>query len=208
MWSPHGSKLHILPTRPLRAETLLTLPLIAFSYTQTLYEQALQNPNVSAFPIIMTDYPHRYVISITWTPTTYIGLALAVLITLNSYVLLGRWIRAVYRFGFDSETWNLLRPVDLIAYSLAAWQDLMPELRTVEQRRMALRGETTILKEHPGWHSTHSPHSPQSPVSTAVAGSPASYLDAKMWSPMVGEGRPVITVDTKERDVERGDSPS
>jgi hypothetical protein len=156
----------------------------------------------------MTDYPHRYVISITWTPTTYIGLGLALLITLNAYVLLGRWIRAVYRFGFDSETWNLLHPVDLIAYSLAAWQDLMPELRTVEQRRMALRGETIILREHPGWHAAHSPQSFQSPISTAVAGSPMTNPDSKMWVATGGEGRTGITVQTKERDVERGNSPS
>jgi hypothetical protein len=187
---------------------LLTLLPIAFSYTQTLYEQALQNPNVSAFPIIMTDYPHRYVISISWTPTTYIGLVLALLITLNAYVLLGRWIRAVYRFGFVSETWNLLRPVDLIAYSLAAWQDLMPKLYTVEQRQMALRGETMILREHPGWHSMHGPQSPHSLVSTAVAGSPASNPGSNMWGAINGEGRPSVTADTKEKDVERGNSPS
>lgn len=125
----------------------------------------------------MIDYPHLYVIRISWTPTTYIGLALSVLITLNAYILFGRWVRATHRFGYESDTWNLLRPVDLMAYALT-WRDTMPDLRTPEQRRMAMRGETeTLLREHPGWHAMHyqhGPESPQTPTSTVVAESPVT----------------------------------
>jgi hypothetical protein len=191
--------------------------LVQTSYTESVYEHAVKMPNVSAYPIIMTNYPHLYVISIKWTPTTYIGLALSILITLNAYLLFGRWIRATYRFGFDEETWNLLRPVDLMAYSLAAWQDLVRDLQTVEQRRVAMRSETqTILREYPGWqpmrkpNSPQSPQSPQSPVSTAVANYPVSAFDDKISSPIDrGEVRLGVTVQTTEtmlpgKDLEGG----
>jgi hypothetical protein len=105
----------------------------------------------------MLRYPHAYVIRINWTPTTYIGLALAILITLNTYVLVARWARATYRFGLGSETWNLLRPVDLMAYSLAAYQDLLHDLNTVEHRRAAMHGQSqTILRERPVQEGTQS----------------------------------------------------
>ena len=190
--------------------------LVQTSYTESVYSHAINMPNVSTYPIMMTDYPHLYVIRISWTPTTYIGLALSILITLNAYLLLGRWIRATYRFGFDEETWNLLRPVELMSYSLTAWQDLIHHLHTVEQRRMTMRGEThTILREYPGWqpmnkpHSPETPHSPQSPASTAVATSPVSAFDPKFGSTVnQGEGFPGLVVQTTEaspaeRDVER-----
>jgi hypothetical protein len=114
---------------------------------QTVYDQ----------PVIMLRYPHAYVIRINWTPTTYIGLALAILIALNTYILVGRWARATYRFGFDAETWNLLKPVDLMAYSLAAYQDLLHDLNTIEHRKAAMHGETqTVLREHPFYQGTQS----------------------------------------------------
>lgn len=69
---------------------------------------------------------------------------------LNSLVLAGRWLQAVYRFDSETETWNLLRPVDLMAYSLAASQDLVHSVDTKEHRRMEMRGKTTtVLREHP-----------------------------------------------------------
>jgi hypothetical protein len=80
---------------------------------------------------------------------------LSLLITINAYVLAARWARATYRFGFEAETWNLLTPIDLMAYSLAAYQDLIHDLRTVENRRMAMRGLTrTVLRERPLWEGT------------------------------------------------------
>jgi hypothetical protein len=122
----------------------------------------------------MTDYPHLYVIRITWTPTTYIGLALSLLITLNAYILFGRWIRATYRFGFENDTWNLLRPIDLMAYTLS-WRDFVPDLRTSEQRQMAMRGEANmILREHPGWLHQHSPQGSHTPTSTVYVESPVT----------------------------------
>lgn len=134
----------------------------------------------------MTNYPHLYVIRINWTPTTYIGLILSILITLNAYALAGRWARATYRLGLHRETWNLLEPVDLMAYSLAAYQDLIHNLNTKEHRRMAMRGETSsVLRDRPFWQGTQSliglvstaesvlsatnPSSPISPVSPVSA---------------------------------------
>jgi hypothetical protein len=190
--------------------------LVQTAWSQQTYEYSLQAPDVSKHPIIMMSYPHLYIIRISWTPTTYIGLVLSILITVNAYVLFARWIRAVYRFGFDAETWNLLRPVDLMAYSLAAWHELINDLRTVDERRAVMRGETnTILHEHPGWqamyvpqspNSSQEPHYPQSPVSTAVATSPTSTFVGKMDSPVEGAGqRPAITAQKTGRDLERGE---
>ena len=150
------------------------------AWSQQTHDLATLNPNVTAKPIIMTNYPHLYVIRINWTPTTYIGLILSILITLNAYILAGRWARATYRLGLSGETWNLLQPVDLMAYSLAAYQDLIHNLNTKEHRRMAMRGETSsVLRDRPYLQGTQSlvglvstaqsvlssPISPVSPVS-------------------------------------------
>ncbi len=125
------------------------------SWSQSIHKYALKNQTIYDKPVVMTEYPHLYVIRINWTPTTYIGLVLSILITVNAYVLAGRWLRATYRFGFDRDTWNLLTPVDLMAYSLAAYQDLIHDLNTVEHRRMAMRGITrTVLRERPLWEGT------------------------------------------------------
>jgi hypothetical protein len=125
-----------------------------YHITQTFWtsiggETAMQVPRIHEQPITMTSYPHLFIIRISWTPTTYIGLVLALLIALNSWVLAARWVRAIYRFGFGAETWNLLRPIELMAYSLAASQDLTRSLDTKEHRRMEMRGTTrTVLREH------------------------------------------------------------
>ena len=164
--------------------------LVQTAWSQQTWEYSMKDAEVFSKPIIMTDYPHLYIIRISWTPTTYIGLVLSILIALNAYILLGRWMRAIHRFGIDAETWNLLRPVDLMAYSLAAWHDLTHDLHTVEQRRLSMRGETrTILHEYPGWKAAYNPESsigPQSPASTAptaVATSPIDDLAVKADSP-------------------------
>lgn len=126
--------------------------IIQTSWSQQAHYYAMKNDTIRQEPVQMTVYPHLYVIRINWTPTTYIGLVLAILITLNAYVLAARWARATYRFGFEGDTWDLLRPVDLMAYSLAAYKDLIHDLNTVEHRRMAMQGKTTtVLREYPLW---------------------------------------------------------
>ena len=124
------------------------------SWSQSAYEYAMKDPAIYDTPVIMTVYPHLYVIRLSWTPTTWIGLALALLIAINACVLAVRWARATFRFGLDA-SWNLLTPVDLMAYTLAAYEDLIHDLNTVENRRMAMRGTTsTTLRERPIWEGT------------------------------------------------------
>ncbi len=126
------------------------LHIVQTMWTQEAHSWAMQNDTVHTHPIIMTDYPHLYIIRISWTPATYIGLVLSLLICLNAWALAARWAWATYRFGFEAETWNLLRPVDLMAYSLAAYQDLIHDLNNKEHRRNAMHGKTrTILRERP-----------------------------------------------------------
>lgn len=127
------------------------------AWSQENYEYAIQVKDVHENPVIITDYPHLYVIRINWTPTTYIGLILAVLITLNAYAIAARWARATLRLGGAEETWNLLQPVDLMAFTLAAYQDLVYRLNTKEHRRMAMRGEvSSVLRDRPLWQGTQS----------------------------------------------------
>lgn len=100
-------------------------------------------------PVTMLNYPHLFIVQISWTPTTWIGLALSLLIALNSWVLAARWLLATYRRRGGAETWNLLRPVDLMAYSLAASRELLPALSTSEYRKMEMQGENkTVLRPH------------------------------------------------------------
>ena len=172
--------------------------LVLTGWTQEAHNYSMKSPGVYDKPIIMLDYPHLYIIRINWTPTTYIGLALSILITLNAYILFGRWIRAVHRFGFETETWNLLRPVDLMAYSLAAWHDLVHDLRTVDQRRAAVHGGTTILHEEPGRKQVQNA---DSPVSTVVAHSPSDTFDGKGNEE---DQKPTPRINTTETDLERG----
>lgn len=202
-------------------------------WMQMSHEYAMKNQTVFDQPIIMTKYPHLYVIRIHWTPATYIGLILAILITLNAYNLAGLWLRATYRFGFDAETWNLLRPVDLMAYSLAAYKDLIHDLNTVEHRRQALRGKTrTRLHETPYQEGTQSLiglvksstiSTTQSPISDTSASSPISPFGDKIERPgedhveapstnqtqvesPENEGQKAeATTDARERDLERGE---
>lgn len=179
------------------------LHIASTSWTESIHHYAMLNETVYDEPVIMTVYPHEYIIRISWTPTTYIGLILSVLITINAFVLAARWAHAIYRFGYDREsTWNLLLPIDLMAYSLAAYHDLFPELRTPEQREANMRGDTeTILKEQPAWERTT-----LSPVSTMVANSPISPIGFKMESPMSDRTdamSPTVTVrDAEPRTTE------
>jgi hypothetical protein len=101
------------------------------AWSQSIHYYAMKNQTVYDQPIIMTNYPHLYVIRINWTPTTYIGLTLSLLITLNAWALAIRWAWAMFRFRIiDGDTWDLLKPVDLMAYSLAAYQNLIHDLNS------------------------------------------------------------------------------
>jgi hypothetical protein len=140
------------------------------AWTEENYHYAMKNQTVYDDPIIMTNYPHLYVIRVSWTPTTYIGLVLSLLITLNAWVLAARWVRAIYLMGLkNAETWNLLRPIDLMVYSLAAYSDLIYDLSSFEHRRMTMRGKTrTVLREHPAGQDFMSINAMQSPVSATA----------------------------------------
>jgi hypothetical protein len=152
------------------------------AWTQENSKYAMKNQTIYDNTIIMTNYPHLYVIRVSWTPTTYIGLVLSLLITLNAWFLAGRWARAIYRMGLkDVETWKLLRPVDLMAYSLAAYNDLIHDLRTFERRRLTMRGKTrTILREHPAGQDFMNSSAMQSSVSATAASSPTSVFGGKI----------------------------
>lgn len=151
---------------------------------------------------MMTSYPHLFVVRITWTPTTYIGLILALLIALNAWVLAGRWLRATYRFGFGDEGWNLLKPIDLMAYSLAASQDLIHSLNTSEHRRMDMRGTTkTVLRDYPmDLISLMAGAAAQRTGSDSAASTPVREYYEKGGEP-VGPG---VSVRERDSDLEKG----
>ena len=121
---------------------------------------------------------------------------------LNSWVLAARWVRAVYHFGFEAETWNLLRPVELMAYSLAASQDLIHSLNTKDRRRMEMRGTTRmVLREHP--FSFLNAVIPQRVGSEAY-----SYTSVDEYKQKAEEAiGPGISVRERREDVEKGESP-
>lgn len=173
--------------------------IVQTSWTQSTPEYAMKVPRVTEQPITMTSYPHLFVIRISWTPTTYVGLVLALLITLNAWVLAGRWVRAVWRFGLDGpETWNLLRPVDLMAYSLIGSGDLIHSLNTIEHRKMEMRGTTkTVLREYP------------MDLISRMTGSAAQKIGSESSSSAseqkAGEpDGPGVSVQEREADLERG----
>ena len=64
--------------------------LVQTAWSQQTYEYAIKNQTIYENPILMTRYQHLCVIRISWTPTTYVGLVLSLLITLNAYLLIGR----------------------------------------------------------------------------------------------------------------------
>ncbi|KAK5162737.1 uncharacterized protein LTR77_011220 [Saxophila tyrrhenica] len=60
------------------------------AWSQSAYHYAMQNQSIYDHPVMMTTFSHLYVIRVNWTPTTYVGLILALLITFNMYMLAGR----------------------------------------------------------------------------------------------------------------------
>ena len=187
---------------------------IQTSWTQSLYADAVQDERVHNKPLMMIKYPHLYIIRISWTPTTYIGLVLSILITLSAWILFFRWVRATYRFGPDAETWNLLRPVDLMAYALAAYQDLMHDLNTVEHRQAAMNGKTrTILHDRPVQEGTQSlihlvnSNGYPSRVSTFV-NTPVSPTSGKFFPiPIVSSAPDSIASASQSRNASAASSP-
>lgn len=176
--------------------------LVQTGWTEAQYEYAMKVPTVTQQPITMISYPHLFVIRISWTPVTYIGLVLSILIALNAWVLAARWLRAIYRFGFEEETWNLLRPVDLMAYSLAASQDLIHILDTKEHRKMEMRGTTTTtLRERPtDILGIMTGAAAKRTVSESNSSSPAQDYEEKAGE-AVG---PAVSVRGRDADLERG----
>jgi hypothetical protein len=173
-------------------------------WAQSAYEYAMQVPRVHEQPITMMTYPHLFVIRISWTPTTYIGLVLSLLIALNAWVLAARWARATYRFGFGAETWNLLRPVDLMAYSLAASHDLIHTLNTGEHRKMEMRGTTKVVlrEHHKDLTSLISGAGAQRHGSDSSSGTPVSqYYDEGKEGEATGPG---VSVRERNPDLEQG----
>ncbi len=127
---------------------------VATSWGESIYQYAMKNKTVYDQPIVMTTYPHEYVIHVSWTPTTYVGLVLSLMISICAWALAYRWTRAIVRSG-THESWDLLRPLDLMAYSMSAHTDpecreLVHDLSTTDRRRKAMRGKTdTVLRVRP-----------------------------------------------------------
>lgn len=185
--------------------------IIQTSWTQSGWQYSINDPIVQNNPIMMLDYPHLYVIRISWTPTTYIGLVLSILITFSAWALAARWARATYQFGLDKETWNLLRPVDLMGYSLAAYEDLIYDLNTEEHRKAAVRGKTsTALREHPVEEGTTSliglvsNIAMQRPGTQTTASSPITNPGGKFGNQ--SGARPGVTVTEKRESSSDGNA--
>ena len=107
---------------------------------------ALDNDSIAAdrVPlrnIFQRDFPHNFIIKTFWTPSTIIAALLAALIFLFSVWQAIRWLIAIRRLGKDTNSWQLLEPVDLMAYSFLAIDDLGPSISTAEARRTVLRSK-------------------------------------------------------------------
>ena len=98
-----------------------------------------------------------------------------------------------------------------MAYSLAAYKELLYDLNTVEHRRMTMRGQTrTVLRERPVWQGTSSliglvkrSSVVQTGVSPTSTGSPASTSGGRNSASSVKSGGPSAMVERKDEDLER-----
>jgi hypothetical protein len=107
---------------------------------------ALDNDSIAADrvqlrDIFQRDFPHNFIIKTFWTPSAIIAVILAALIFLFSVWQAIRWLTAIRRLGKDTNGWQLLEPVDLMAYSFRAIGDLGPYISTAEARRTVLRSK-------------------------------------------------------------------
>ena len=115
--------------------------IVQTSWSQTKYREAMASDLVQKYPIQMWTFPHLLVIRISWTPSTWIGLGVAVAIALMSLVTAARWLRATGAIAASEEAWNLLRPIDLMAYALANYGELGERLNSPAQRRAEVRNK-------------------------------------------------------------------
>jgi hypothetical protein len=107
---------------------------------------ALENDSIAAdrvqlSNIFQRDFPHNFIIKTFWTPSTIIAVILAALIFLFSVWQAIRWLIAIRRLGKDTNCWQLLEPINLMAYSFLAISDLGPYFSTAEARRTVLRSK-------------------------------------------------------------------
>ena len=131
--------------------------IIQTSWSQIAYKEAMAESSVGEHPIQLLDYAHLLVIRVSWTPTTWIGLGIAIALAITSVVTFARWLQATGCIRADEESWNLLRPVDLMAYSLAAHHDLAEDLNSIANRKAALSQKPAkILREYPIENGTDS----------------------------------------------------
>lgn len=116
-----------------------------YSIVQTSWT-ALDNDSIAAHRvqlrnIFQRDFPHNFIIKTFWTSSTIIAVILAALIFLFSVWQAIRWLIAIRKLGKDTNGWQLLEPVDLMAYSFLAIGDLGPYISTAEARRAVLRSK-------------------------------------------------------------------
>ncbi|KAK7897833.1 hypothetical protein LTR67_004463 [Exophiala xenobiotica] len=105
--------------------------------------------HASTTNILQRNFPHNFIIKTFWSPTTYIAVVLAALIWICSVWQALRCLIAIRRLGKETHGWQLLEPLDLIAYSALAAGDLGPHVATSEARMAALREKDgIILKEY------------------------------------------------------------
>jgi hypothetical protein len=107
---------------------------------------ALDNDSIAADRvqlrnIFQRDFPHNFIIKTFWTPSAITAMILAALILLLSVWQAIRWLIAIHRLGKDTNGWQLLEPVELMAYSFRAIDDLGPHINTAEARQSALQSK-------------------------------------------------------------------
>ena len=196
--------------------------IVQTSWSQTQYKDAMLSTEVQQNPITMWKYSHLLVIRIAWTPTTWISLGIALGIALMSVFTFARWFRATGCIPSDEETWNLLRPIDLMAYALAAYQDLGELLNMPSQRKAQLKAKPgRILRDHPVGEGTESllglvksasPKTPRTVSGSTTHSVPSSGATA--YEPLLSTGSPELPAKDPRRglrflgDHDEEDSPS
>jgi hypothetical protein len=104
----------------------------------TLDNATLVESKAKTTKIFQREFPLNFIIQTFWSPTTILAVVLAGLIWLCSVCQALRWMIAIDRLGKDTHGWQLLEPLDLIAYSALAVGDLGPHVATAEAREATL----------------------------------------------------------------------
>jgi hypothetical protein len=116
---------------------------------------ALDNDSIAADRvqlrnIFQRDFPHNFIIKTSWMPSTIIAVILTALIFLFSVWQAIRWLIAIRSLSKDTNGWQLLDPLDLMAYAIRAIRDISPDISTAEARRTVLRSKgRPILIDYP-----------------------------------------------------------